>query len=141
MLSSGEGLDSLPACSARFHRRDDPILVQISSSNICQTRCTNHLGRPDAAFTAGTEHPCMTVRHRDGVRRRASGLAAPLLELLGPPIDFALGRILGVAVTFLKQAEQFVALAFDGLKIVVRQLAPLRPDLAFGCFQFPSTSS
>jgi hypothetical protein len=55
----------------------------------------------------------------------------PLFELLGPPIDFALGRILGVAVPLLKQTEQFVPLAFDGLKIVVRQLAPLRPDLAF----------
>jgi hypothetical protein len=55
----------------------------------------------------------------------------PLFELLGPPIDFALGQFLGVAVTLLKNAEQFGAFAVDDLDIIMRQLAPLRPDLAF----------
>lgn len=55
----------------------------------------------------------------------------PLLEFLGPAIELAFRLLIGVAVTFLNQAEQLVALAFDDMDIVIRQIAPLRPDLAF----------
>jgi hypothetical protein len=62
--------------------------------------------------------------------REASGRALPLLELLGPQIDFALSLLLGLAVTLLKKAEQLGTLAIDDLNIVISQLAPLRPNLA-----------
>ena len=89
----------------------------------------NQLGGRDAAFAARTKNVGIPEHRVYGMTRAASG--PTLLELLDPQIDFALGLLLGVAVTRLKKADQFAAFAVDEFNIVISQLAPLRPNLAF----------
>src|SRR5271165_4238523 len=114
------------------------LAIEMMPSLAPSTAARNHPVRPTRWFSGRTRgrlmsfswsHLCasqqpprvLKQRHCYGMRRKAGGPAVPLLEVLGPAIELAFRLLLGVAVTFLKQAEQLVALAFDDMEIVIRQ--------------------
>jgi len=46
-----------------------------------------------------------------------------------PAVDLALGLLARVAITFLELAHQDLGVSLDLIDLIVRQLAPLFPDL------------
>src|SRR5262249_9220660 len=65
--------------------------------------------------------------------RRPSGDVALYL----PGVDLALGLLAAVAVSFLELADQDLGVPLDLIDLIVRQLAPLLPDLALELSPLP----
>ena len=59
-----------------------------------------------------------------------------LLELVEPSIHFGFHLVLGIAIVFLKATLELRTAAFNDVKIVIGQLAPLALGLATNFFPF-----